>query len=294
MYREVAIDPACMADYEYYILLKREFGFEKGRYASADVKRWAQIAHKFAKESDIQPIKRASVKSFLNRVRGGREGQKFILNPHRRKIQQTSTWNEWWLAQTELRPFAVSLSKTEEGCISHEAILNDCEHWEIAPSMSVLRNAKDIVSAVEPLIQLSDDLLLVDQYFLFSGNDTLQELAKVLRKSSVKKLTIVSSEPVENDPQDAFVEQYAGFNGKKLRLKWIYAPKFFFHDRYLISDIGAVSLGHGYSTSTPLNLHSDRVEMSLKSVSETERLKQNLEILVNDGRANVIFDIAST
>ena len=65
MYKEVAIDPRCMADMEYYNLVKQHFGYDKGRYISAEVKVWTKEAMEYVKKSDLSDVKLQSVKNYL-------------------------------------------------------------------------------------------------------------------------------------------------------------------------------------------------------------------------------------
>lgn len=68
MYKEIAFDPECMAEYEYYGLLKQNFGFEKGRYVIASKKEWAKEAFQAVKASEISPVKKKSVTNYLNNL----------------------------------------------------------------------------------------------------------------------------------------------------------------------------------------------------------------------------------
>ena len=111
MFKEIAIDPACMADLEYYYLLKREFGFNKGRYAVADIKTWAKAAVQFVKNSGMPPVKQKSVKTYLNQVQRGKVAQTFLLTKDRTAIKEPR-WGEWWKTQSAHRNFSVLLSES--------------------------------------------------------------------------------------------------------------------------------------------------------------------------------------
>ncbi|TOL27686.1 hypothetical protein CGI00_23505, partial [Vibrio parahaemolyticus] len=66
MYKEVAFDPSCMGSMEYYGLVKQHFGYDHGRYISADIRSWAREAIQYVKTSGLQPVKQQSIKNYLN------------------------------------------------------------------------------------------------------------------------------------------------------------------------------------------------------------------------------------
>lgn len=74
MYKEVAVDPACMADSACFFALREQFGFEKGRYLVADRQHWlkdAMVAVKAAQSSnELKPVMAQTIKSWLNKARG--------------------------------------------------------------------------------------------------------------------------------------------------------------------------------------------------------------------------------
>ena len=59
MYKEVSFDPSCMGSMEYYGLVKQHFGYDHGRYISANIKAWAREAMKCAIAADLPPVKKS-------------------------------------------------------------------------------------------------------------------------------------------------------------------------------------------------------------------------------------------
>ena len=74
MYKEVAFDPSCMSEIEYYYLVKQHFGFDRGRYISAKTRPWAREAMGHVQDSDLKPVRKKSVKNYLNKL-GENEGK---------------------------------------------------------------------------------------------------------------------------------------------------------------------------------------------------------------------------
>lgn len=290
MYKEVALDPACMAEYHYYALIKREFGFDKGRYAAAEVKEWAKAAVKFVKDSDLQPVKKSSIKTFLNRVQRGKESSTFLLAGDRKAVAGID-WNTWWNAQQQVRGFSVSISDGGvEGAVSHDEILEGCEQWEIPASTSVERSAEDIIGVLDPLLLMSKEVILVDQYFRLSKNGSLEELVRLLNGSSVSSLTIVSSMGTPN-AQQVYAREYKPLNNRGFKFVWINAPDKYFHDRYVVTDIGALRAGHGFMPEIKKGTHADKLNFNLISKEEAQGVRDSLFEVLDKGVANTVLDI---
>ena len=66
------------------------------------------------------------------------------------------------------------------------------------------------------------------------------------------------------------------------------APNQFFHDRYLITDAGAVRAGHGFMSDAVKGTHADQVNLNLIGIAEAERTQRSLQDLLASGRANIV------
>jgi len=284
MYKEIAIDPHCMAYFEYYVLLKREFGFNKGRYAATDIKEWAKEAFQNAKNSKMPPVKKKSVTSFLNRVQRGKDSDGFLLTIDRKQAKANS-WNEWWINQSQLRKFDATVSVANiEGSINIEQIMEGSSDWEIPSSISVDKTADEIINAIEPLLKLSTKVLLVDQYFRLSGNESLTRLVEKVNETSISRLTIITSMETR-DIKRLFEVEIRPLIKEGLAFEWIKVPGKAFHDRYLISDIGALRVGQGFMVDTKKGAHADLLNINLVSKDEANTVHQSLKQMLADGTA---------
>lgn len=290
MYKEVAIDPKCMAKIEYYYLLKRDFGFNEGRYVVADIKQWAKTAFQIAKCSDIPPAKKKSVTNFLNKVQRGKITDTFVLTQDRKVIQE-SIWEEWRTNQSDHRKFSTSVSESRIfGCLNHDAIIEGCDEWKIPKSILIKRtSAVDIVATIEPLLYLSKELTLIDPYFRLFDNKTLAELFKVLQRNSVIKLTVVST--VDNpDYQKTYDDNYKQLNTRSISFRWVKVQNGSFHDRYLLTDVGAIAAGQGFMTAQEKGVSSDKLEMNLVDKKVAQERLQDVETAIKEKKA-VVFEL---
>lgn len=289
MFKEVAINPECMAHSEYFDLIMLETGYEKGRYLVADMKAWADEAYPYAKNADMRPRARKRVTNFLNKLKKNRRNEHFAC-PGDRQIVCADCWLDWWGQQCARREFDATLSDDRrDRTICFEDVLDGAEGWEVTPSLTTRRNAIDIVAIIEPLLNMSKELLIVDQYFSFSSNATFTELCRLLQKcSSLNSVHLVTS--VESsDPRAAYANDYEGLIPFNVRLTVTIVPERFVHDRYMITDVGALKAGHGWSEATEQGALSDQLGINLVSKAEAAGVQQALFDAKSAGKAKVIF-----
>lgn len=290
MYKEVAIDPACMASIEYYNLLKQHFGYDQGRYVSADVRSWTKEAIEHVKVSGIQPVKEKSIKNYLNKLSRSKSSKEFHLTEDRKKIKGED-WNNWLNNQQDLRPYSITISESADLSSTTISDINDgCEAWEIKSSISVIKDGKAIVEAVAPLIEISENITLVDQHFRLTSNKTLLNLIQHLNSCSFKKLVIVTAMD-SPDAMNVFTREYGEKKQNDFEIIWFKAPDKFFHDRYIISEVGAMRSGHGFMADVEKGIHADQANLNIISKEEAERTLSDFEALKEKGEVMELFRI---
>lgn len=286
MYMEVAFNPSCMDSMEYYGLIRQHFGFEKGRYISADVRVWAAEAMRSVKESELQPVKKKSIKNFLNKLVRSKKHEEFCLAEDRKALK-FDEWAQWWEEQKKVREFSITISgSASDGCINVGQINDGCEEWSMPPSVSVRRNSNDIVNTMLPLIQISKEIVIVDQYFRLVNNPVLVEIFNQLNNYSVEKLRVVTSMRTAN-ASGVYDRDYRALNIKPVSFEWITAPERFFHDRYFITDVGAIRSGQGFMEDVQKGIHADFANLNIVSRDEADRTLCDLDGLLEDGSATI-------
>lgn len=290
MYKEVAFDPACMADIAYYNLIKQHFGFDNGRYISADVKAWAREAMGHVKESDLKPVRKQSVKNYLNKISRSKAIDEFLLTRDRQSIHE-SCWHDWVEEQQKVRQFSCIVSDADgDDQINIDMINDGCTQWKVAPSVSIPRNPNSIIEALYPLLVLSEKITLIDQYFRLFSNPVLEKLFRALGTTSVRSLRVASS--VETlDPLAEYKRTYQALNLSNVHFEWIIAPDKYFHDRYLVTEVGAIRSGQGFMADSEKGAHSDLANLNIIGQHEADRTLIELEQLIEDGRASIVLKI---
>ena len=287
MYKEVALNPSCLSGFEYYSFLKQQFGFDKGKYVAADRRAWAQEAMIAVKQAGLSAVREQSIKNYLNKLPRSRERDEFLLAPDRQKVQGEN-WSSWLDSQARIRPFDFTVSESaHNGAIDINAISNGHPGWSVPASLSVPRSAVAIVEAVGGLPRLSTEIILIDPYFRLAENQTLFELLRGLQGASVRSMCVVSTINSAS-PQQVYQREYLAINGRGIGLEWVVAPDQFFHDRYLLTDAGAVRAGHGFMSDVVKGVHADLLNLNLIGVEEAERTRQSLKSLLEAGRATKI------
>ncbi|WP_029406970.1 hypothetical protein [Thiomicrorhabdus sp. Milos-T2] len=285
MFKEVAFDPKCMADYLYYSLIKQHFGFNKGRYVAINRKAWAREAMSAVKESDLQPVRAKSVKNFINKLSKKKHVDGFVLIPERSGFDSFQDWGDWWEEQNLIKPFDCSISERgNPEFINIDQIIEDVECWQTSPSISVERTTKTIISALEPLISMSEEIVLIDQYFRVGENPVLEELLKMTNSFNIKKIRIISSQNTDL-LERRFDDFYRSLISECCTFAWITAPDKFFHVRMFITDKGAISSDPGFMASSARGAHSDFSTFSLVSKKDKDRVLISLQEIIEDNRA---------
>lgn len=292
MYKEIAFDPYCLSEYHYYGVLKSAFGEERGRFIVASVNQWLAEAFSIVKESDIQDVKKKSIKTYLNTLRKSKGGNTLVLPAYRNSVLDPASvenWYEWFEKQREFTDFDATVSNRDiEGALNYEEIIADCERWSVPPTIRIDRTPEDIAVALLPLLRLGNQITIIDQYFRLAGNKVLHELISFISSlESVKKLTLVTSIDTA-DPEKVFASEYLGKYGYLPKLDLIVAPLKFFHDRYLLTENSAVKTGQGFSDAPKIGAHSDRLSLSLCGTNEKSETEAELSSAIDRGIARVI------
>lgn len=287
MYREVAFDPRCLAQYEYYSLLKQGIGFETGRYVVAPLKEWLSEAFAAAKNStELAPIKRQSVKQFLNKMLK-EHGSKRVLLPKYRPIINESDWHNWYHAQEQFQEFDAVVSERIDAALTHDHILENHHKWYIPPTIRIDKQVSSILTVIGGLMRFGGAITIIDQYFRFATNDVLHAIFDVFNSNkSITSLTIVTSVTTLN-PQVVFDNEYKCRYPEIPKLKLVVAPERFFHDRYMMSNYGALKSGQGFADGVAMGAQSDKLNIGLCGYVEYLETLGDLKALIDDGRATV-------
>lgn len=292
MYKEIAFDPQCLKEYHYYGILKSAFGAEKGRFIVAALNEWVAEAFAIVKNSEIQDVKKKSVKNYLNSLRKNKGADLLVLPFYRKSVADATTvadWYGWFVNQREYMDFDAIVSERDiVGAVNYEEIIGDCEGWNVPPTVRVDRSPAAIVAVLIPILRFGTCVTIIDQFFKLAGNNVLHELLRYLSDvKNIKKLTIVTSIDTAG-PDRVFDIEYRANYIYLPKVDLVVAPARFFHDRYLITDNSAVKAGHGFSDAPKAGAHADRLSLSLCGKNEKNETEADLLSAIDREIARVI------
>ena len=91
--------------------------------------------------------------------------------------------------------------------------------------------------------------------------------------------------------QDFYERHYRPLNHSGIQFDWIKAPEKYFHDRYVITDVGALRSGHGFMADVEKGAHSDLTNINIIGYGEASRTLYDLELLLQENRATLELSI---
>ena len=289
MYQEITIDPACMAEFEYYTLLKTSFGFEKGRYLTVSIREWVVQAVKAIKASNMPPIKQKSVKNFLNQLQRDKRNSYALLSFERRNIakEDVGNWLSWQQKQEIEKPFSAVVSDTAlENSINHMDILDDHEKWRLSPTIQTKKTPEEIYQVLKPIVEISRVLTIVDPYFSLANNGVLLKLiAESQNNLALKSLKLVTAINTVN-PEKVFEREYLSeFNNVPSFELIVVEYSNQFHYRYSFSESAGIKAGHGFSEATEKGAQSDLLSFNLVGTNEINNISEWISRLIASGNA---------
>lgn len=288
MYKEVAFDPQCLSEYYYYGLLKSSFGFEKGRYVIAPVREWAREAFLAVKNAqNIQPVKKKSIINFLNKLQKEKQKNIILLPKHRENIGGAN-WLEWLLKQDAHLPFDSIISERIDNAIDYDKVIDGDENWHIPSTTRIKKTSTDISMMISPLLRFGGHLYIIDQYFSLASNPVLVGIFQLIQSfQSITRITLVTSVKTLN-PHATFESEYADLFDYLPKFEIVQTKERIFHDRYIISENGAIKAGHGLSESKTKGTQADKLSISLCGQEESQETIGWIETVLTDGRASRI------
>ncbi|KZZ00105.1 hypothetical protein A3746_18045, partial [Oleibacter sp. HI0075] len=213
------------------------------------------------RRNEIKPVMAQTIKNWLNKAsRKVKVKDRQILLPvNRQANSEMLAWNDWWVGQQAIRSFDVSVTPSSNPPQFHEFTeLSTLDSWKVSPSYSVDRTATAIVAAIEPLLRISKEVMLVDNFFNLGSNAVLAELIRAAVQAGCTQLTIVTGCDCVS-PDRVWAHEYQSLASDDFQCKWLKVPDRFFHDRYLITDTGAITAGHGFSAGLQKGTAADKL-----------------------------------
>jgi hypothetical protein len=289
MHREYAVDPQSLTDIGSLVALIQSFENHPERLVADCPKKWANdvlSAITALKHQDVMPIQRHSLKEKLRK----------LVHENLCRNRRTDIWHrnaETWLSYAErehmAKPFDAILSDGKPTIATGVTYpikglwMNAPVCWTQARQQHVNRTASQIVSMALPLLRVSKRVMLVDPYFCFTypnwGNykpllvELINRLVGFPGVSTVRAIEIHTSNRYGGLQalMDKEVLPLLPRDFKVVCKSW---PQSEMHDRFILTDVGGLFLGHGLGV-----FQLDGGHQVLVSALERETLKRELSKL---------------
>ncbi|MFT5730220.1 MAG: hypothetical protein ACI8PB_004398 [Desulforhopalus sp.] len=259
MIYEYAVDPALITTEEKAVFLLESFGLDKGRLVSElKSKQWQRLALDTIREFGGGPVARKRLKEALV----------MLLRQKAFYIRQQNAGGGSWLSLAQSAhsawPYRGILMESYDGLEEHYLVkdiqLSQNDKWAIPASVTVDRDANNMLEAVKPLLTNAREVVLVDRNFRLTNHrgSPMGRFKNVLLKivdflankpygPSVRKLTYHIGD--EHYSESNLSSELNGFVASHLpsnfKLEFSIWPKGELHDRYLLTNIGSLDCGIG-------------------------------------------------
>lgn len=257
---EYAVEPQTVgSSWQSCRYLMEKFGFDRGRLISQFPKHWLRMVYEAS--AHLQPIERARVTEILNRskpniVRFGRQ------------YDTTIDWLKNAVDQHSSKPFHAIIA--EENHLALPFVVRPDDVVETHPLMvsphnwEVPRVGASLAQAMAPLLKTAQTVRLVDKYFRFDDSRYKETLREVLALISVFGKSDIRCEIHFADhatcPPIREIEIRVGQWLRGVIPAGISVVLFDwkersggedFHDRFLLTDKGGMTIGAGFSADGP-------------------------------------------
>lgn len=191
-------------------------------------------------------------------------------------------WEALVIAEDQVKPFGVILSESSlnvERNITLNGVYELDQLWEHPRQVGVYRTSESLYNSLKGLLELSSQKITIADPYGFAPGATkfiafiLNELKKTIKEDQFPEVHLIfdvnkpTAASVEHVRSDILNQIGSEFFNTKLKVRGIAS----FHNRYIFTEHGGISLGHGISLSGD-HTQVDEITLLDKKIYE-QRLK---------------------
>jgi hypothetical protein len=254
MLKEIALNPELMADIGSVKQLSNELVYEAGRLVSLSPSSWIRIALESIQQSDHKPVMKKTLKVKLSNLK-----KETVKNSNREFVWdlENSTWESNVVDAHQNFPF--SLVVVKDGGKNNspyyspdEIFMVNPDEWNTVTSTQVERTKVEMVDAMMPLVNLSNRVLIIDPFFNICDANyraTLAELINQVKESThINKIEIhIASADSEQVIERGLIDYTSPAMLRDVGIEIVVWNIRDFHDRFVLTDVGGFSYGHGFA-----------------------------------------------
>ena len=270
MIYEFAISPTLCIDWQDLRFFLATFGRGEGRLLS-DIpsKKWMRLARMEIRNSENRQVMKKRLVTGAEKLY-----RKAIYRRNYVPELGNVSWIDHAISAHKDRPFQAILTNCYDGdeecvlAIEQDFIGND--RWEISPDDTIERSARKMVEVIQPMLNCSREVVLVDRNFdpdKHRWRPFLVELVTFLSKRnfspSIKKIDYHSGDKISEKHLKFLCGKYLLKDlPPDIKINFFIWPWDELHDRYILTDVGGVDFGIGldiYDGSGPQNVKVSRI-----------------------------------
>jgi len=272
MIYEFAVSPNLFSNEEEIKFIRESFKMGSGRFISEiPKKKWfEEIRRIIRSNSENQPIKRKRMLNATEKI----FREKILYKRNTQPKEDFSQWADYVITAHKERAFRAIIVDKNPAFTGNYPILKsdieivDNEFWSVPRNIIINRDAKSMAEAIKPMIDCSQELILVDKHFkpkekrfrevLFAILEIIQnrQHSPSIKKIAyhigdnipdMKKHTCIIGDQYEKIFEDNCKKHLKDQLPKDIKLEIVMCPPDAddLHDRFVLSDIGGISFGHG-------------------------------------------------
>jgi hypothetical protein len=287
MFYEYAIDPEILSDLTNIRTFFESFRNRPSRLISDLPKKWIQDAfcaiNKMPHE-DCPPVMRKTLKENLRKL----SMNNLCNNRAVEEWDRNQGWVDYALTEHQKHPFSAILSSDNEAKETVYSFSNLFysvpAYWDSPTQLHVKRNADEMITAIMPLLRVSKIVLLVDPHFSFTlpswdrYRAILQKLIELSGEfnygKGISSIDIHTSDR-KGGLQSQLNQKVRPFLPVGITIRCFQWPENQMHDRFILTDVGGVSFGHGLDEHTDNNLDEVLVSVLEYQAFKKEKSKLN-------------------
>lgn len=287
MFYEYAIDPEILSDLSNVRTFFESFRNRPARLIADLPKKWIQEAF-FAinqiPQEECGPVMRKTLKENLKKL----SENNLCNNRTSGDRKREQVWLDYALEEHQKYPFSAILSSdidAEETVYSISNLFyNIPAYWNSPTQLHVKRNADEMITAIMPLLRVSKIVLLVDPHFSFTlpswdrYRAILQKLIELSGEfnygKGISSIDIHTSDR-KGGLQAQLNQKIKPFLPTGITIRCFQWPESQMHDRFILTDVGGVSFGHGLDEHTDNNLDEVLVSVLEYQAFKKEKSKLN-------------------
>jgi len=253
MFREYALDPNLFDSITKILLFREAFNHDRGRWVSTFPEDWDSKAIEVIEKTFPKGGNRTKAKAVVRRIR-----EKAMVSRVPNKWDPGLIWINNAIEEHIAQPFWAIIGKTDESdrrnrIISGETFDDPQKLWEIPLTLEVERKATKMGEAINDLLVNSKYIYFIDPHFdpgKYKFRNPFAEFLKIISSRSsnnpIKKIAYHVSDRKDTQYYISLCNQkLTQLIPSTLTIEFCISQKSEMHDRFILTDLGAVQFGIG-------------------------------------------------